>query len=287
MRLLLKSLALLPRSLLQFLGVVIGSLNDVVNSRAAKVTSVNLELCGQEPGLRHESLRETGKTMMETPAVWLAPFTRVDSWIVDVIGEEILVDAINSDDGLLVLLPHIGNWELFNVFYRRYGKMTALYHPPDDPNLELIMAEVRSRHGNEMVPTNRQGITRLFRVLGEGGTVVVLPDQVPASGEYAPFFGVDALTDELSVRLLKRSGARAVVLAIIRRPDGRFDVHIKKADDTLAAGTSIETLSALNQMMQWAVQLAPAQYQWEYKRFRERPAGEKKVYRFNKPPGVH
>ena len=286
-RLLLKGLSLLPRRFLQATGSLIGSLNYVLNTRAAKVTAVNLELCGQDPGLRHESLRETGKTMMETPAVWLAPSARIDEWIANVKGGDYLRAAIEAGDGVLILLPHIGNWELFNVFYRRFGEMTALYQPPRNASLESLMKEVRGRHGNEMVSTDRRGLTRLYRALGEGRTVVVLPDQVPATGKYVPFFGVEALTDELSPRLLRKSGARALLLSIIRRADGRFKIQIEPADDVIYQTDVKLAARGVNALVERSVGLAPAQYQWEYKRFRERPAGEVKVYRFNKPVERH
>ena len=148
------------------------------------------------------------------------------------------------------------------------------------------MAEVRARRGNRMVPTNRAGITALFRTLRDGGTVVVLPDQVPASGVYVPFFGHEALTDELSARLLQRSGAKALGLGILRREDGRFDVHVQAPGDDIYLGDN-RAVTAVNALVEQIVMLAPAQYQWEYKRFRERPSGEPKIYRFGKSTRTH
>lgn len=284
--LLLKLMALLPRPVAQALGHLIGNLNYWTQSRAAQVTAVNLALCGQDPGLQKSSLQATGKTMMETPAVWLAATSRIDTWFGEIYGEAILRAAVDNERGVLILLPHLGNWELFNVFYRRYGNMTALYQPPGQPGLDEMMHAVRSRHGNEMVPTDRRGVMRLYRVLEEGGSVVILPDQVPASGRYIPFCGVDALTDELAARLVKKTNAIALMMAFVRRADGRFDVHISEVERDLYGETE-PALASMNRMIESTIALAPEQYQWEYKRFRERPAGEKKVYRFNKTPGVH
>jgi KDO2-lipid IV(A) lauroyltransferase len=38
------------------------------------------------------------------------------------------------------------------------------------------------------------------------------------------------------------------------------------------------SLAALNRGVEAIVALAPEQYQWEYKRFRDRPAGESPAY---------
>lgn len=285
--LLLGCMARLPRWLLQWLGQVAGLVNHWFGTRAALVTAANLEVCGQDSSLRRQSLIETGRTLFETPAVWLASTQKIDGWIGEVYGEEKLRSAIDSNRGLLVLLPHLGNWELFNVFFRRFGSMTALYQPPRAAFMRPVMAAVRNRHGNEIVPTTRKGLARLYHCLNEGGTVVVLPDQVPATGRYVPFFGARALTDELSVRLLRKTGAAALCASIIRRQDGRFDIRIMAPDPGIEDADMDLALSAINRTVEKAVRLEPAQYQWEYKRFRERPAGEDRIYRFGKPPSVH
>ena len=280
-------LSLLPLRFLQMLGALIGSIHHWTNSRAAQVTEVNLGLCGLNKDLRRQSLQETGKTMMETPAVWLGARGRIDAWLGDIHRETLLKEAVSADQGLLILLPHLGNWEMFNVFYRRYGTMTALYQPPRSPALDEIMRTVREGHGNEMVSTDRLGTRRLYRVLERGGTVVILPDQVPATGWFIPFFGTAALTDKLAVRLQNKTRAKVLMLAFLRRSDGKFDVHVNDADEKLYKGDPVSALTALNSMIETTIALGPAQYQWEYKRFRERPAGENKVYRFNKPARVH
>jgi KDO2-lipid IV(A) lauroyltransferase len=268
------------------MGKLVGCISFYLNTRAAKVSRANLELClPSQAHLVKPSLVETGKTMMETPAVWLATTERIDAWIETVHNEAILQSALNEKQGLLLLLPHVGNWELFNVFFRRYGKFTALYQPPRQKGLQPLMAEIRDRHGNETVPTTRTGIARLYRALGEGGNVVILPDQVPASGRFATFFGQQALTDPLSSRLLQKTGAKALGVCVIRQPNGRFAVHVIEPPKTIYEPAS--SLAAVNELVEHCVLLAPTQYQWEYKRFRERPAGEDKIYRFKKPPGVH
>ncbi len=81
---------------------------------------------------------------METPAVWLGDFERIDEWIHVVHDEAILQEHLNDPAGLLVLLPHMGNWELFNVFFRRYGQMTALYQPPRQGYMQKVMQKVRA-----------------------------------------------------------------------------------------------------------------------------------------------
>lgn len=287
-RTLLHMLAVLPRRLLQAMGRLAGRLHWLVGTRASKVTAANLELCrpAQAGELALPSLMATGQSVFETPAIWLGRSERIDRWIDKIHGEALLTEKLAEPAGLLILLPHIGNWELFNVFYRRYGTMTALYQPPRPLFMRSVMAEVRARHGNRMVPTTRTGIKALFRALTDGETVVVLPDQVPANGTFVPFFGHAALTDDLTGRLLHRTQASALSVSMIRRTDGRFDVYIAEPPEAIYKG-GIDATAAVNKLVEQAVELAPAQYQWEYKRFRERPSGDLKIYRFGKPTRYH
>ncbi|MBT5156317.1 MAG: hypothetical protein HON77_08290, partial [Gammaproteobacteria bacterium] len=150
-QILLYLLSLLPRKFSQRLGTLAGMLNAKLNSRSARVTRANVDLCltpqagnsAANDKFSTQSLIETGKTLMETPAVWLGDIERIDGWIQVVHNESMLQEHLNDSAGLLVLLPHMGNWELFNVFYRRYGQMTALYQPPRQDYMQKVMQKVR------------------------------------------------------------------------------------------------------------------------------------------------
>ena len=291
----LRVLSFLPRNFSQYLGFLAGILNAKLGLRSAQVTRANIELClpglsdnlVAEDKLFRQSLIETGKTLMETPAVWLGDFERIDQWIHAVHAEAILKEYLNDPVGLLVLLPHMGNWELFNVFFRRYGQMTALYQPPRQVYMQKVMQKVRARHGNDMVPTTPSGLKQLYKTLRDGGTAVILPDQVPASGQFVPFFGHPVLTDVLASRLLKNTGAKALGITMVRNEDGLFEAHVLVPAPSIYDFDEVTSTRAVNDLMQACAEISPTQYQWEYKRFRERPVGSEKIYRFNKPPGSH
>lgn len=285
--------SLLPRKVSQFLGRSIGRLNRLFKTRSYRVTHENLRLCFPEMKksdreyLERQSLMHTGQTLMEVPAAWLASEERLMSWIRRTSGEQLLNDAIAAAKGVILLLPHVGNWELFNRYYSVHGKMTALYQPPRQAFLHEMMAGIRGRFGNELVATEVKGIARLYRVLRDGGTVAILPDQVPANGIYVPFFGVDALSDRLISRMIQKTGATVVVAAVIRLENGEFEVRFTAADSNIYSHDIVKSVRAVNKTVEECALKSLAQYQWEYKRFRRRPAGEKKAYRFDKPEVFH
>ncbi len=283
---LLKASACLPLWLSRGLGVTVGWLARLSHSRMYLVTRENLELCfpQMEPRARNQliaaSLSETGKMMLETGAVWLRPSSWLRSKILKVHRREILDDALAEGKGVILLAPHLGNWEVLGLYLSEVPGATFLYQPPDNQELERIVRDSREKAGAHLVPTNRKGVVVLLKVMKQGGFTGILPDQVPdaAGGGFAPFYGVPALTMTLVNNLRQRSGAR-VVAAYAERVKGGFEIHFKEAAAGIEANDEIEALTALNRTVESCVDDIPAQYQWEYKRFRKQPAGMPKRYR--------
>jgi len=291
----MRLVSLLPLPVSQACGKLIGWCIYLLNARAAKVTATNIDVCmphlsnKQQAELARRSLLHTGQMLMETPAAWLGQPDRIGRWIRQVENESLFEAALAARQGVIVLLPHIGNWELVNVYMASRGSyVTGLYAPPNKAWLKGIMAEVRSRFGNELVPTSIKGIATLYRRLNEGKIVVILPDQVPASGGFAPFFGVQALTDKLIPRLLERTNARVVCCVIRRLPRAKgFDALFSDPDPEIYAHDPMVSLAALNRSIENCVRQAPDQYQWEYKRFKERPVGKLRLYNYKNEPWTH
>jgi len=213
--------------------------------------------------------------------MWEWPVEKCLGLIREIEGEELLEQYKSGDQGLVILAPHLGNWELVGLFFASHYKMAALYSPPNHPGFEDYMTRVRSRSGSELVATDRRGIMRLFSILRNGGVVGILPDQTPRreGGEFAPFFGIPAITMTLASKLLHKTGARALVTYAQRLPDGKgFRMVIREADEGIYSKDMTESLTAMNDSVERCIREAPAQYQWEYKRFRRTAPGEKPVY---------
>lgn len=293
-------IALLPLAVSQLIGRLVGRGIYYANSRSAKVTATNIALClphlsaAEQTRLTRDSLRHTGQMMLESPAAWLGHIDRIGGWIKEVRNESLVNDALAAHEGLIVMVPHIGNWELINVYFGKRSpaqgdmKRAGLYAPPRKAWMRNIMAEIRGRFGNDMVPTTTKGLARIYRCLEDGGFTVILPDQVPAHGLFAPFFGHDCLTDVLIPRLLQRTGARLVCCVIERLGLGKgFCITFSEPDPGIYSEDQATAVTALNKSVEQCVDEAVPQYQWEYKRFKERPAGELRVYNYDNEPSTH
>jgi len=284
----LKLLACLNLKWAQRLGAFIGRVLWMGDSRLTRVTIENIRLCyprlskEAQQALIKDSLIETGKLFAEFGMVWEWPTEKTLSLIRSVQGKEHLDAIFDKGKGAIVLAPHHGNWEMVGLYLSTLRPMAALYKPPKIKALEDYMSGVRGRHGSELVPTNKRGVVRLFSILSKQGMVGILPDQVPGGtgGLFAPFMGIEANTMKLVSRLVEKTGCEVVCLCAIRRPQGEgFDMVFTPADPAIYSENLAESVAALNRTIEASIATHPAQYQWEYKRFKGTEIDGKKVYK--------
>lgn len=288
LRVLLWLIGHLPLALAQGLGRVIGLCLWAARDRTRRVTERSLTLAypqmreSDRRSLARASLRETGKLIAEIPIMWESPVPRCLDLIREFQGQHLLDEARSEGRGVVLIVPHLGNWELLGLYYSTQFSMAALYSPPKMAEMEDYMSQVRGRGGSELVRADRRGVLRLFSILREGGVVGILPDQVPdaSGGTYAPFFGINVLSMKLVSRLVQKTGARAVVTYCERLPDARgFRLVADDVDKALYEQDTDTSVAALNATVESVVRRIPEQYQWEYKRFRKRPPGQPNPYR--------
>lgn len=284
---LFKLLALLPLGMLRGLGSVLGSLLWLLNGRSANVTRINIALCfphlsaAEQARLARHSLQETAKTAMEAGAIWRNSWAWLDSKIVTKEGDDLLRSKLAQGKGVLVLAPHHGNWEVVAPYLASVANLTAMYQPLANAKMDELVLAGRSKLNITMAPTNRKGVMMLFKALQSGTIVGVLPDQVPAAdagGEIAPFFDQPALTMTLVSGLIQRTGC-LVCSCYAERVAGGFKIVVMEADPAIYSEDAATSVAGLNASVARCVMRAPAQYQWEYKRFGRLPPEYPKHYK--------
>ncbi|KRW81789.1 lysophospholipid acyltransferase family protein [Marinobacter sp. P4B1] len=285
---LLRFVSLLPLGTAQLIGNWAGLLAWKLGGRPRKITDINLEICLPEltkkerQELSRASLAHTGMTALEIPLMWEWPVEKCLGLIKETEGLELVDEALATGKGLILLAPHLGNWELTGLFFSSRYKMAALYSPPHIKEFEDYMIRVRGRLGSELVRGDRKGLMRLMGILKEGGVAGILPDQSPRgkTNAYAPFFGMEVMTMTLVGKLVQKTGANVLVTYAQRLPNGEgFKILVTPAEPGIGADDAVAGATALNQSVEKVVRMAPEQYQWEYKRMRHRPPGNPNPYK--------
>ncbi len=280
------AVARLPWPLLRALADGMARLWIVLDAREARVTRRNLELiradldASAREALLHDILRTTARQAFETLRLWTRPAARNLADIAEVRGEALFDAALRSGEGLVVAAPHMGNWELLNQWLASKTPLAILYRPPESAVGEAFLRRVRANAGGqvEQVRAEAAGVRTLLKRLQRGGVVGILPDQQPKAGEgeFAPFFGKQALTMTLLGRLANRSGARVLLCWCERLPGTgapRFALHVQAAPTGVDAADPAQAVAALNAGVEAVARRDFAQYQWTYKRYTLRPPG--------------
>ena len=270
----------LPLSALHCLGALIGRCLWLANGRSRLVTERNLALIESTSGVPATAQRvravlaETGKSITEVARIWTGDPTEIVALVRNVHGAEILEAMQQSGRGLIVVAPHLGCWELLNYWLAARMSLSIVYRPPKRANLEPFLLRARGALDVEQVRAEGAGVRTIYKRLQAGGAVGILPDQQPrqGEGEFAPFFGVEALTMVLVSRLAQRTNANVLFAYAQRLPNGvGYDMHLRAAPDGIADTDLRIACTALNQGVEGCVRSAFDQYQWSYKRYSLRP----------------
>jgi len=284
----LQLFAWLPLPANHLAGTLLGWLAWRLPTRAKRITQRNLERCypGLAPSDRNrlalDSLVETGKTATEMGPLWLWREQRIRRLIRQVSGEQHLRDALLRGKGVILAIPHLGAWEVVGLYCSLHHPVTALYRPPRLQQMDTVVRQGRERFGARLVPTSAAGVRALYKALGKGEVVCILPDQVPSAGQgvFAPFFGILANTMTLLPRLGRKFGSEVIFCYAERLPQGEgFHIHFLPAPTGILDTDPQCSAAALNRGVEQCVRTLPQQYQWSYKRFRNRPPGEPGFYR--------
>jgi len=282
-------MALLPLSWAQFLGAHLGRyfFRQGDKNKWCRFTQRNIAHCFPELSederkvAVQESLIETGKSVSEMGMSWLWAPKRTLKKVVKIHHEELITNALAKGKGVIFIAPHLGNWEVLNLYLSNKYSFTAMYKPPKQPAMDKLIKRMRARLGSRMAPANVQGVRMVMKALRRGEMVGILPDQEPdlESGIYVPFFNSPALTMKLLPQLAAQTGASVICGFAKRLPHAQgFEIYFYEGDPDINQKDLSVAAAAMNRTVEHCVRQAPWQYQWEYKRFSSRPEGEADIY---------
>jgi Kdo2-lipid IVA lauroyltransferase/acyltransferase len=124
----------------------------------AKTARINISICfpeltaQQQDALVRDSLIALGKTYAEMGMSWMWPIPKVQKLITQVDGLEYLQRALDEKNGIILIAPHLGNWEVLNHFFRQHLFMTVMYKPAKIDALDKFIFKTRKRVDVGLVP---------------------------------------------------------------------------------------------------------------------------------------
>ncbi len=283
----LRLFALLPWRAVQGLGSAIGWLMWKLPNRSREVARINLDKCFPELAntererLLRKSLQQIGKTFTESACAWIWPADKTLRLVKQVEGLEVLEQALASGKGVVGITSHLGNWEVLNHFYCAQCKPIIFYRPPKLKAVDDLLQRQRVQLGNKVAPSTREGIISVIKEVRKGGAVGIPADPEPSEGAgvFVPFLGTQALTSKFVPGMLTGGKAVGVFLHALRLEDGSgYKVILEAAPPAMYDEDVEVAVAAMSGVIERYVRTWPSQYMWTMKRFKKRPAGERRWY---------
>lgn len=283
----LRLFALLPWRAVQGTGNFIGWLMWKLPNRSREVARVNLANCfpelsaAEQERLLGQSLQQIGMAFTESACAWIWPADKTLRLVKEAEGLEVLEQALASGKGVVGITSHLGNWEVLNHFYCAQCKPIIFYRPPKLKAVDDLLQRQRVQLGNKVAPSTREGIISVIKEVRRGGAVGIPADPEPSEGAgvFVPFLGTQALTSKFVPGMLTGGKAIGVFLHALRLEDGSgYKVIIEAAPPAMYDEDVEVAVAAMSEVIGRYVRTWPSQYMWTMKRFKKRPAGERRWY---------
>ena len=262
----------MPLPVNHLFGYLIGLFTYLLRTETKKVITKNIQLCfpnlseKQRKSLIYKAHIENGKTLTESSKIWLKSFKNNKKLIKSIKG----IESLKSKGPLILMVPHYGCWEITGRIIAIESRLTFMYKKLDSPDKENYLLSKRQQGNLSMATADRSGVIKLQKSLKSGEIIGILPDQFPGidSGERSSFFGQDAYTMTLLVKLAKKNNAKVILTWAERLSFGRgFKLNLEPVDIT-SSDNEIENLHYMNSVIENLVSIKPEQYLWSYKRFK-------------------
>jgi len=231
-------LRLLPMEVVCVIGSVMGQASYFLMSERRKVVIRNLRIVyghSRSPqeirALARKTFRFSGLNLISSiSASTLSTEELLDR--VEVEGRDHLINALNQDSGCILLLAHMGNWELLtqlHILVPEIEALASLYRPLNNPLLDRLIKRRRQRSGTQLF-SKRDGFAKPINHLKTKGTLGVIADQnAGRHGLPVQLFGKLSSLTYLPALLHRKTKAPIIPVSMCTLSPGKWKVILHPA----------------------------------------------------------
>ncbi len=265
--------SILPLKINHLFGALIGKLLYLVDSDVKKVSAQNIEICFPKLAIQDrqilvkKNLIHTGQNLTESGLIWNQNFSKNASYIRNINGEHYL----DSPKKTILLVPHIGCWEITGRVLANSRKVTFMYKPLKSKRQNDYLFKRRNQGNLTMVSADKSGVLKIQRALKNGELVGMLPDQDPGNqgGIMASFFNKKVNTMTLLVKIAKKQDAQVLMCWAERLSKGKgYVLNLEPVDLSINGETLESQVASMNYSVEALIKRMPEQYMWGYRRFK-------------------
>ncbi len=139
---------------------------------------------------------------------------------------ELLKTHANSQRGMLILIPHLSNFDLAGAALALGGVKFSTLSYPQPPSGYRKQNKFRLDMGIEVLPISLSNLTIAGERLKSGKIVITGIDRPMEKSNYIPrFFNHCAMLPVTPIRLALKQQALVSVCACISQKDGKYVIH--------------------------------------------------------------
>ncbi len=226
-----KTLALFPLEAAFTFGEAVGRVAFYFFKSRANLVQNNLQIA-TKGALTDSEIHQLSKDVFERTGANLVSSLKTSSMSledilphVDIIG----IEKIPKDKGTLLLLKHMGNWELLaqvSPFICQGRENGALYRPLNNPYLDASTKKKRELKGTQLF-SRKKGLISAIKLLRNGGNLGVLIDQrTGKAGVEASVFGKQTKLTPLPQLLTKKTDCNSFSLRVKTTGHAHWEVRV-------------------------------------------------------------
>ena len=288
----IKILGALPRPLARGIAAGVARLCFALLPKLRKTADFNLKLAFPDWNAKKRAAVQRG--MVRNLGWMAAEFARLPKYTKENVERYVVLDGHENflagkqhGKGVLYLTGHIGAWELSSFVHALYGfPLHYMARPIDNPRIDKFVNEYRGLSGNQPIFKN-ESARSLLKILKEQGTVGILADQntMPQEGVWVDFFGVPACTSTGIARVALHTDAAVVPGYVywdsaMRKYRLRFEPPVELVRTGNTERDVRENTARFAKILEEVIRQHPEQWVWLHARWKNRPAGEAKLYPF-------
>ncbi len=281
-------LAQLPYSIQMRMGSLLGRLMARLAKRRIAIAKRNLELCfpnlsaTEQKKLVRKNIDALGKVFVEIGIAWFWPKKRLAK-LVTYEGMEHLTSAENQLQGVVLMTVHFAHMELTAAFLNIQHSIDGTYRKHLNPVYDLIQKNRRERFNKNTLTIERKDMRRMIKSLRRGRSVWYAPDQDYGVKHsiFLPFFGVNAACLTATSTLTQLGNAVLIPVTCTRLEEGGYHLKVSPPLKSFPSDNLLTDTQLIVSTIEKMIMLAPEQYLWVHRRFKNQPEGAPDLYAAN------
>lgn len=272
-------LKVIPEQFKIAIGKLFGIALILASSKRKKITFDNIKSSslnktdGEINKILRESYQNLGITLVELLTIDTYDFNSASAKV-QYSNIELITQAKERGNGVILLSGHFGNWELLAYSAGKLLSETIrlVIKYQMNPYTDRYLRNLRQRSGNQLIDMNKAGMS-LVKALKHNDLIALLTDQRAGRNEglLLDFLGRPARVYKAPALLALKFNTPVLVGFAVRDNDNNYKVDLVEIDHTdledNAEGVEELTKRYL-ELLEKAIEKNPGQWAWQHNRWK-------------------